>query len=325
MAKSPRVTIAHRIGWLRVFERSFGHKSSYLMAIDNERIKGIFPMVCIKGILRRKLFISLPWIDYGGICADSQEIEELLLTKAIEFVKKENAQFLEMRSVNGSGLGLKTKEDKVTFILPLTPNPEEIWKSFKAKVRNQVRKAVKSGLKVDIGGETHLKHFYRVFGENMRDLGTPVWGYSLFKNIIQEFPLDTKVILVKLGKKVVGGALMLLWKDRVYIPSASSLRSYFRYCPNDLLYWEAIKYGCENGFKYFDFGRSSWDSGTFKFKKQWGGEIKQLHWQYYLNSIDEIPSLNPSNPKYKMAIKLWRKLPLSVANHFGPKIVKHFP
>ena len=83
--------------------------------------------------------------------------------------------------------------------------------------------------------------------------------------------------------------------------------------------------GCKNGYKIFDFGRSSWDANTFKFKKQWVADPIQLTWQYYLRDSKQIPTLNHNNPKYKLAVKIWKKLPLPIANFLGPKVIKNFP
>jgi lipid II:glycine glycyltransferase (peptidoglycan interpeptide bridge formation enzyme) len=124
---------------------------------------------------------------------------------------------------------------------------------------------------------------------------------------------------------VIGGGLVLYFKDMLTVPSASSLGSFLSYCPNNILYWEIIQRGCLKGFKKFDLGRSTWNSGTFKFKNQWVKEPTQLYWQYHLNKIKSLPELNPESSKFSLGIKLWKKLPLTWANFLGPKIVRNLP
>ena len=91
------------------------------------------------------------------------------------------------------------------------------------------------------------------------------------------------------------------------------------------LYWEVLKYSIEQGCTTFDFGRSSKDSNTYRFKKQWGAEAQQLHWYNWVPSGQSTPKLDPSNSKYTRAIEMWRKLPLPVANLLGPHIVRSLP
>ena len=65
--------------------------------------------------------------------------------------------------------------------------------------------------------------------------------------------------------------------------------------------------------------------GTFKFKEQWGAQPVPLHWEYKLCQGTELPNIGPTNPKFQLAIELWKRLPLSVATRLGPGIVKGIP
>jgi len=318
-------TFAHQIEWKAVLEKSFKQKPVYLLAKDGDRVVGILPLFYYSSFLFGKFLISLPWLDYGGVCSDSDEVQEKLIDKAIEFAKEKGCKFLELRSVKAEDKRLTTKTSKVTFVLELDPDPEKVWKRIDSKARNQVRKAQKSRLEVTFGKEENLDQFYSVFSVNMRDLGTPVWTKELFQNILTYFPDKSEIALVRLKDKIIGGALILYFKDMLTVPSASSLGAYLSLCPNNLLYWEIIQRGCLKGLKKFDLGRSTRNSGTFNFKSQWVKEPTQLFWQYYLNEIKDLPELNPESSKFSLGIKLWKKLPLSWANFLGPKIVRNLP
>jgi FemAB-related protein (PEP-CTERM system-associated) len=323
---SPQATVAHEIGWREVIRDSLGHEPIYLMATDGNEITGILPLFAVQTWWRSRYIVSLPWIDYGGICAVNEEAEKMLLDRACDITRRRNAKFMELRSVAKTQTdNLELSEKKVTFLLELDNDPEVIWKGFNAKLRNQVRKADKSGLSTEYAGPEELDSFYRVFARNMRDLGTPVWGKDFFERILTSFKDTARLILVKKDDRVIASGLALAFKDRLYVPAASSYRTYLKYCPNHALYWRVIKDACEQGYRYFDFGRSTWGSSTFNFKKQWASEPTQLYWQYYLNSVDTVPTINPGNPKYRLFINLWRKLPVSVANIVGPKLIKNFP
>lgn len=324
--RMPSATIAHDIRWRGVIGDCLGHRPRYLVAHKDSRVNGVLPLFVVNTWWRSRYVVSVPWIDYGGVLADSSEAERMLLDEARRLTKKEGARFMELRSVDKSGADdMPVSEKKVTFMLKLSTDPEEIWKGFNAKLRNQVRKADKSGLTTEYAGVEGLDAFYRVFSHNMRDLGTPVWGADLFREILTRFNDTAKLVLVRMAGDVIAGGLVLSFKDRLYVPSASAYRSHLKYCPNHALYWRVIKDGCTGGFGAFDFGRSSWDSGTFNFKKQWVAEPSPLQWQYYLNRVNELPSINPDNPRYRLFIRMWQKLPLGLANAIGPKLIKNFP
>lgn len=323
--KAASSMIAHQIGWLDVMQKGLGHKPKYLLAINDDKVTGVLPLILLKTFWGTCYTISLPWIDYGGICADDHETEKLLLDAAKRITDSEKAEFMELRSVEAGNQDLTIRDDKVTFLLRLEKDSEGILKSFNAKLRNQIRKSQKSELTVEFGGLEQLPDFYEIFSWKMHDLGTPVWSYTFFETILKTFPTAAEIIIIKKDGKAIAGGLVLAFKGRLYVPSAAAYRSALRYCPNHALYWEVIKRGCAEGYKYFDFGRSKIDSSTFKFKQQWVPTPTSLAWQYYLARAKNMPSINPSNPKYKLFINIWRKLPLRVANYLGPKIIKNFP
>jgi FemAB-related protein (PEP-CTERM system-associated) len=177
-----------------------------------------------------------------------------------------------------------------------------------------------------VGREEELDSFYSVFSRNMRDLGTPVYAKSFFRNILERFPETTHICTVytQNGQAAASGFLVG-FKGTLEIPWASSLRSYNQCSPNMLLYWSVLKHACEKGFKVFDFGRSTRDEGTYRFKEQWGARPVQLYWYYWMRNEGALPELNPRNPKYQLAIKVWKKLPIAVTKLIGPLIEKNLP
>jgi FemAB-related protein (PEP-CTERM system-associated) len=322
---SEYTAIAHEIGWREVMARGLGHTPRYFVAHDRDKVTGILPLFLVTTWWRAKYLVSLPWIDYGGIIADDESTEKLLLEQARKTAEIQGAQFVEFRSICRQNLGLPLREDKVTFLLPLESDPDVLWKGFDAKLRNQIRKSQKSGLTTEFGGIDRLDEFYGVFAHNMRDLGTPVWGKRFFSEILGVLSDTARLILVRKDGVAIAGGLVLAFKDRLYVPSASSYRHALEFCPNHALYWAVIVDGCTNGFRFLDFGRSSKGGNTFNFKKQWGAPPTQLTWQYLLHRTSEIPAINPGNPKYELFIKMWRKLPLPVANFIGPRLIRNFP
>lgn len=317
------ITFYHTIGWKNVIERTFGHKPYYLIARDGKKVLGILPIFHIKSYLTANAFVSIPLGSYGGVVADSPVVEEALIEEAKKIAFRKKVDFIELRYMHNNSLfSLTTKLSKVSMILDLSDNPGIMWKKIGPKCRNQVRKAKKSGLTTRFGKE-YLSPFYRVFAENMRDLGIPVFPKSLFENMLCEFPDNVNFLIVCYRDKPIGGACMVFFKEVVEVPNASSLRKYFSLCPNMLLYWEAIRISCEMGYKKFDFGRSTKDSPTYKFKRQWGAKPVQLYYKYILISSQKIPDITTENRRFKLAGNFWKRLPLWVTNSIGPYITRH--
>ncbi len=131
-------------------------------------------------------------------------------------------------------------------------------------------KAEKPGLTVQIGGKELFADLYAMFARNMRELGTPVYGRVFFETILDVLPLHTRIFVVKFKDTSVAAGLSTIFQKTLEVLWTGSLAEYRSFCPNKLLYWEAIQYGIQQGMNTFDFGRSTPGEGTFKFKAQWG-------------------------------------------------------
>lgn len=316
----------HRYAWRTVVESSFGHPCYYLSAHDqSKKITGLLPLVFIQSKLFGKFLVSLPFFNYGGLLCDAPEIGEQLLSEAAALRQKLGAEHVELRHIKPCGVNLPTKQHKVTMLLDLPSSPEILWKGFNAKLRNQIRKAEKSGCVVTVGGRELLDDFYTVFARNMRDLGTPVYSKQIFSSILNTFSDDSKIVTVYLDGKPTAAGFINRFRNTYEIPWASSIRDYNSFCPNNLLYWTSLQHAIEVGCTRFDFGRSTFGEGTYKFKEQWGAKPVALHWQYLLPHGAVLPELNTKNPKFELAIKVWQKLPLPITKLVGPYIVKNIP
>lgn len=322
----PHATNYHQYAWKKVIEESFGHEGLFLSARDGSgTIRGILPLIFMKSRVFGDFLVSMPFLNYGGVLCDNLSCERVLLEEAQKLKIQFGVRSVELRHLNKKCIGLPTKSHKVSMFLDLASNEEDQWKRFNPKVRNQVRKAEKNGLQVISGRTELLNGFYDVFCRNMRDLGTPVYGREFFRNILDTFPASTRILSVTLKGKTIASGIMTRFKDTVEVPWASSISDYLDLCPNNLLYWEAIRHAVQDRAKYFDFGRSTPEGGTFRFKKQWGAEPLPLYWQYLLNDGTSMPELNTSNPKFRLAIEVWKRLPVLVTKILGPRIVRSIP
>jgi FemAB-related protein (PEP-CTERM system-associated) len=316
--RCPETSHCHLSGWRQVIERSYGHRPFYLWAKENGQPRGILPLILMGGLLFSRSLVSLPFLDDGGISADDDRTRIALYQMAVQLCKEKNVSFLDLRHRQPNNLDLATNGAKTTLILELEDNPDLLWKRFDAKLRNQIRKAMKSGLSASWHGSEGLSDFYEVFAANMRELGSPVHSRNFFTAVLEEFEDSAKLMLVRKGDQMIGGALCFFFKDTLLVPWASSLREYFSLCPNNLLYWEMIRWGCRNGYKRFDFGRSSPGSGTYHFKKQWGTKEEQLHWQCLSRKPGRSTLIHADDHKYRWVIRAWQHLPISMTKLIGP-------
>jgi serine/alanine adding enzyme len=323
VTNSPEGTLYHLTGWRNVIEKSYSHRSYYLLAQEEGKLKGILPLFLVKSRIFGSSLISLPFVDSAGLCSDGDQVEKALFEQTCKIASDEAVEYLELRQKKSLNLNLVTKTNKVTVSLNLDDDPQQLWKRLPSERRNRIRKTEKLGLSVEFAGKEALNCFYRIFAVNMRDLGSPVHSRSFFENILEEFPDNSQLVLVKYDQKYIGAALGLFFKDTFIIPWVSSLRKYFSLYPNNLLYWEAMKFACSKGLKIFDFGRSSVGSGTFTFKVRWGAKPQPLYWQYQPFKKNKLPTLSADNPKYGTVIKLWKRLPVPITKLIGPKIRKY--
>ncbi len=351
----PNGTFFHLIGWKNVIEKTFAHKSFYLLAEDTEddgiivqkyteiaekdrstaapqhrsssmRIIGILPLFSVKSFLFGKSLVSIPFAAYGGILADNSEIANQLFEKAKEVTRSKRLEYLEFRNRDGGIENLPTKELYVRYRREIFRDLDSNMKAIPRKSRRMVRVGEKEGLTYQFGQEELIPEFYEIFARSYHRLGSPVFTNRLYKNLFEEFKEKTNILIVRSREgKPISSVLTFFYKDEVLPYFAGSLFEYREIAPNDYMYWQLMKYGCENGYKVFDFGRSKIDTGSSDFKRHWGFDPEPLPYQYYLNGIGEIPNISPANSKYHKKIEMWRKLPLWATKIIGPHIVKYIP
>ena len=344
----------HLFHWQKVISNTYGHKTYALAAVSpennktegkfNPTIKGILPLVHMKTSLFDNRLISMPFYDHGGVIADNPEYELELIKEATALGKRLKAQRIELRHLNRISFldkcnfkttsnyrqyffGWTMRPHKVRLLLYLPESSEDLMKAFKSKLRSQIKRPIKAGFRTKIGGIELLDDFYNVFSINMRDLGSPVHNKKLQQSVLTNFPDKAKIVAVYKEGEPISVALMVGCKNVMINPWASSIRKYSKESPNMLLYWTMLAYAADNGFREFDFGRSTPDEGTYHFKTQWGAKPYPMYW--YTLWLDPKRAANATNSiksqsnKGSVAIALWKRLPISVSRLIGPYIRKH--
>lgn len=313
-------TFFHLSGWQKNIAKTFGYKPYSLMVKNGENVCGILPMFLIKGLLSGKAMVSIPFSVYGGICADSSETAQLLLEEAKRITKEEGANYLELRNKAISVNGLPTKDLYATFIKELPQNKQDCLENLPRKCRAACRKGLSFGLEAKMGID-RLKEFYDIYAVSVRNLGSPIFPFTFLENLARQFKENVTVLSVTYRNKPIASVLAFLYKNTIMPYYAGSLPKYFKYSPNNVMYLKLMEFGVENGYRYFDFGRSKKGTGSYDFKTFFGFEPQPLHYQYYLNKIDALPDTSSVSPKIKLAVTAWKKMPVWMTKIVGPRII----
>lgn len=320
-----RATIYHEPQWQSIIANYF-KQNYHLVSCRNKQgqLLGLMPLVHVNSRIFGSFSVSMPYVNYGGPLSNCAVVEEALLQHAAKLSQQINCEHMEVRETNPRK-DWQSTERKVSMILPLPADDAELDKQLGSKLRAQVNKAASNDLAIKFGRHDLLADFYRVFSGNMRDLGTPVYSKQLFADILTEFPNEAFIAVVRRHGKPLAAGFLLGYRDKLEIPWASSVRRQNHLGANMFMYRGILREAINREYQFFDFGRSTRDASTHRFKKQWGAVEHQLHWHYWTQGGDALPELNPDNPKFKLAIAVWQRLPVFVTTLIGPPLARNLP
>ncbi len=317
----PRGTFMHLSGWARVIGQGAGHRCRYLMATRNGEIAAVLPLAEVRSRLFGHALVSTPFCVYGGVLAQDPEAAAELVAAAADLADRLGVDHLELRNREPVAGDWPGKDLYVTFRKQISADHEENMLAIPRKQRAMVRKGIKAGLQAEV--DTGLERFYRIYAESVRNHGTPVFSRRYFRALYETFGDDIEVSTVTHEGRPVSTVLTFFFRDEVLpyygggLPAARRLKAF------DFMYWEVMKRAVDRGCRIFDYGRSKKGTGSFSFKKNWGFEPAPLDYRYHLVRARSVPELNPLNPKYRLFIRAWQRLPLVVANAVGPWLARN--
>jgi FemAB-related protein (PEP-CTERM system-associated) len=315
----------HQSIWFQLIKKTFDHDTKILVAEDKQgNILGGLPLTFFSSKLFGEFAISIPYVNYGGVVTQYFNIAQALFTTANKIRNDRGLSHIEVRTMQ-AGIAGNALDKKVSMVLALPNSNEELDKQLGAKVRAQYKKAESYTPGVKFGKLELLDDFYKVFARNMRDLGTPVYSKKWFANILEADQIKSTLIVVYMEGEPVSTGFLVGHHHMLEIPWASTIQSANVKNANMWMYRQILAYAINEGYEYFDFGRSTLGAGTYKFKKQWGAIAHAHYWYYLLPEGESKPELNPDNPKYKLVIFLWKLMPIWLTKIIGPHIIKHIP
>ncbi len=322
VATHPHATFFHRSEWRNVIARAFYHRTHYLIAEQDGAIVGVLPLAQVKTRLFGHTLISLPFCVYGGPLATEAPVAQALAEHAAGLGRSMGAAAVELRLREGAlGEDWHVKQGLyATFRRAISGSDEANLKAIPRKQRAMVRKGIDRGLTAHAGRDVDA--LYRIYAESVRNLGTPVFGRRYFRILAEAFGTDMDVTIVADAGTPVAAVMNFFWRDEV-LPYYGGGTEAARAChANDFMYWSVMRQAAARGQRLFDFGRSKLGTGAFSFKKNWGFEPQPLNYAFRAAPGRTLPENNPLNPRYRLMIAAWKRLPLPVANALGPILVR---
>jgi FemAB-related protein (PEP-CTERM system-associated) len=321
VATMPSGTFFHRATWSRVIEAAFGHRCHYVFAEQDGAIAGVLPLAQVRTMLFGNTVVSTPFCVYGGPLAVDRETAAALEAHADAIRAKLGASSVEMRERQASeGDWLVRSDLYVTFRKPISGDDAINMKAIPRKQRAMVRKGIQNSLVSVCHRDVALLH--RIYSESVRNLGTPVFPRRYFAILAEAFADCSDIVTVLDAERPIASVLNFYFRDEVLPYYGGGTAMARQRAGNDFMYWEVMRRAAARGCRLFDFGRSKQGTGSFAFKHNWGFEPEPLHYRYHLALGATIPDHNPLNPKYRLFIAAWKRLPLAVANLLGPPIVR---
>lgn len=317
----PEGTFFHLSPWRRVVREVFGHHPHYLAAYLDAELCGVLPLVHQRSVLFGNALISTPFCVYGGIVAANAAARGALERAAIELAANLRVDYLEMRNRQPAHATWPTKDLYVTFRRELSADHDANMTAIPRKQRAMVRGGIDAGLRSEI--DAGAERLYAAYSESVRNLGTPVFPKKYFATLREVFGDACEVLTIVKDDEIVSSVMSFYFRDEVLPYYGGGTARARELKANDFMYWEVMRRAVDRGVRVFDFGRSKMDSGSYRFKKHWGFTPTPLHYQYHLVRSREMPNLSPNNPRYRLLVGAWQRLPLGVSRALGPFLARY--
>ncbi|MCB2189914.1 MAG: GNAT family N-acetyltransferase [Deltaproteobacteria bacterium] len=312
--------LAHDLRWREVLQTAYGLQPYYLAMQDGGELAGALPLVRVPGIFTPAQLISLPLLNYAGVAAVSPVIEAALEQAAVRMARRVKAGSVVLRNRATQPADPKNPGQGYFQMIKRLPADEHaLWDGLRSEKRTATRKARRAGVKI-VRDRNLLPVFIKLYQVAMHEFGTPPHSARWFKSILQAFGGDAEIMVAFRQGTPLAAKLLLMWGDACYNLWHVSLAESKKYSPNNAIYWEAMRLALERGKTEFNFGRSIKGGGTYTFKKHYGALPYPL--RYERLSIDGSRQiLAPMGSG--TAARVWRKIPLALANALGPIMLGH--
>lgn len=334
ISKNTLNTPFHTVEWMNLTAETFGFRPIYLIDTDsNGKVTGVLPLFSVETLFNNRI-VSLPLRDKGGALYSRPGVEEGLLGYAIDYAKKNNSSYINIKTDNPEETELLEKKsfvkknEWVVSYLQLEDNFDETKKEFTDKRLNwSINKAEKSNLRFEEGTTPDdIEDFYSIFVKNRKRLGVPPYSKKLFYNIYNYFIRkgSAKLFFVSKDGVRLTAIIIFLLNKKAYDVYSASLTEAFEYRANDFQMYSVIKWLCENGYREYDLGADSpFQENLLKYKGKWGCKTKPIYYYYFFNRTKDITVRDSDHPRYRLLRKIWRTMPDVVFERLGSFLIPY--
>jgi len=316
----------HLIAWRKTIEETFGFRPMYRVAMNDEGICGILPLFLVDNLLTGKVLLSSPFAVYGGILANSAAALTALREDVAALGRDLGVQHVELRNSHEEQcVGFERLPRYVTFTQAIAGDEEALLRTIPRKTRYMVRKALKEEyVCTRQSGASNV--FLDLYLSNLRRLGTPAFPRKLFDRIFRNFGNMVDVREYAVNGKPAAAVLTFYFRGQVMPYYGASDPAMNAHSPNNFMYFDLMRWGSQNGYSVFDFGRSKKEvGGSYEFKAHWGMLERDLPYEVLLVKRKELPNFSPANSKFSALTQLWSRLPPGMTRVLGPMFVRLFP
>ena len=208
VVSNQQATPFHSTAWMRALHKVFPYENRSLCAERRGKITGVLPLFLVSNWIVGRCLISIPFADYGGVCAEDEESADALVARSLEIGLAEKVDFVELRHRSEKlHPGFCIRDLYVSFATQLAAEPEAQLKLLPRDTRYMIRKAEKAGLEFRSGLE-QLPEFYELLTLSWRRLGTPVFSRRWLEALIDEFQGSTDLVVARSKGRPVAGVIL---------------------------------------------------------------------------------------------------------------------
>jgi FemAB-related protein (PEP-CTERM system-associated) len=322
VATCPEATFFHRLEWRDLIGRLFGHRTHYLVAERAGRLVGVLPLAEVRSLVFGHALVSLPFAERAGVAASDPAAVGALHAAARDLALSLGVQHLELRNAFRREPGWPEQDLYVAFRKEISPDEDANLRAIPRSQRAMVRRAARRGLVAEI--DAGIGRFFDLYADNVQRHGTPALPRRYFEALLSAFGSDCEVLtVVDRAGRPVSSVLSFFFRDEILPYYGGDVVAARALAANDFRCWELMRRAAARGARSFDYGRSKRGTGSYDFKRFWGFRPEPLHYEYALLRRASVPQVNPSNPRFRTPIEVWKRLPRGVANWLGPHIVRH--
>jgi CelD/BcsL family acetyltransferase involved in cellulose biosynthesis len=274
--------VFHQPAWPLLLAECYGFRpfAIALSEQDGDRLVAGLPVLEITQ-LRKTRWVSQPFTDASPPLASESDAPRLL-AEAGEAVRDAGARQLEIRGAF-PGIPPGAAPTALSHVVALAEDQELVLAEVSRHVRKNLRASERAGLIVRRAErESDLAEtFYALQLETRRRLGVPIqprrWYRLLWRRFLE--PGHGFLLLAYDRDRPVAGGVFLTWEQTITAKYSASTEAAWSLRPNNCVFWEAMRWGCANGYRTFDFGRTDIDAeGLRRFKLSWGAVEHPLHY-----------------------------------------------